>query len=282
MSGLFLSSRRDFSDKVSLSGAIAPRGFRSWEVDFSTGGGDEVLWLVDSGNRVIDAVVVEQVSGREYSAAYPDGSGRFYASESGSRNAANDPTRETGIVITELMVEPPSSHRDGEYIELYNNSGRTISLDAWRIDEGVDYAFPASTSLAPGEYLVVASNPDYTRQAHPGIRVLGPYEGNLSNSGERVCLVDSWGNLADEVHYATGGEWPFLAGGLGSSLELKHPDIETQVRVHGLIQMSLKNQDSRLILSPIVTCRTIHAEEAPATRSFMCMRWEMPISPCGT
>ncbi len=226
MSGLFLSSRRDFSDKVSLSGAIAPRGFRSWEVDFSTGGGDEVLWLVDSGNRVIDAVVVEQVSGREYSAAYPDGSGRFYASESGSRNAANDPTRETGIVITELMVEPPSSHRDGEYIELYNNSGRTISLDAWRIDEGVDYAFPASTSLAPGEYLVVASNPDYTRQAHPGIRVLGPYEGNLSNSGERVCLVDSWGNLADEVHYATGGEWPFLAGGLGSSLELKHPDID--------------------------------------------------------
>ena len=221
MAGLFLSSRRDFSDKVPLAGSISARGFRSWPVSFSTGGGDEALWIIDAGNRVIDAAVVEQAFGRDYSAAYPDGSGKFYSSEEGSQNAPNDPTRETGIVITELMVEPPSSHRDGEYIEIYNNSGSAISLAGWRIDEGVNYAFPGGTSLAPGEYLVIASNPDYTRESHSGVRVLGPYTGNLSNSGELVCLVDSWGNQADEVHYATGGEWPFLAGGLGSSLELR-------------------------------------------------------------
>ena len=226
MAGLFLSSRRDFSDKVPLAGSISARGFRSWPVSFSTGGGDEALWIIDAGNRVIDAAVVEQAFGRDYSAAYPDGSGKFYSSEEGSQNAPNDPTRETGIVITELMVEPPSSHRDGEYIEIYNNSGSAISLAGWRIDEGVNYAFPGGTSLAPGEYLVIASNPDYTRESHSGVRVLGPYTGNLSNSGELVCLVDSWGNQADEVHYATGGEWPFLAGGLGSSLELRHPDMD--------------------------------------------------------
>ena len=229
LSGLYLSSRRDFSDKVPLTGSVGPRDFRSWPVEFTTGGGDEALWLVDSGNRVIDAVVVEQARGRNYSAAYPDGSGMFYTSETGSRNQPNDPTREEGIVITELMVEPPSSHRDGEYIELYNNSGSTIGLGGWRLDEGVDYTFPSGASLAAGEYLVVASNPGYTQEAHPGATVLGPYEGNLSNSGERIVLLDSWGNLADEVHYSTGGEWPALAGGLGSSLELRNPNIDNSM-----------------------------------------------------
>ena len=226
MSGLFLSSRRDFTDKVPLTGSISSQGVRSWPVSFSTGGGDEVLWLIDAGNRVIDAAVVKQASGRDFSAAYPDGSGEFYSSVVGSQDATNNPTRETGIVMTELMVEPPSSQRDGEYIELYNNSGSAINLEGWRIDEGVRYAFPGGTSLAPGEYLVVASNPEYTRQAHPGARVVGPFTDNLSNSGECVRLIDSWGNLADEVHYATGGEWPFLAGGLGSSLELRNPDMD--------------------------------------------------------
>ncbi|MCH2330425.1 MAG: lamin tail domain-containing protein, partial [Roseibacillus sp.] len=229
LSGLYLSSRRDFSDKVPLTGSVGPRDFRSWPVEFTTGGGDEALWLVDSGNRVIDAVVVEQARGRDYSAAYPDGSGMFYTSESGSRNQPNDPTREEGIVITELRVEPPSSQRDGEYIELYNNSGSTIGLGGWRLDEGVDYTFPSGSSLAAGEYLVVASNPGYTQEAHPGATVLGPYEGNLSNSGERIVLLDSWGNLADEVHYSTGGEWPALAGGLGSSLELRNPNIDNSM-----------------------------------------------------
>jgi hypothetical protein len=119
-----------------------------------------VLWLIDAGNRVIDAAVVKQASGRDFSAAYPDGSGEFYSSVVGSQDATNNPTRETGIVMTELMVEPPSSQRDGEYIELYNNSGSAINLEGWRIDEGVRYAFPGGSSLAPGEYLVVASNPE--------------------------------------------------------------------------------------------------------------------------
>ena len=224
--GLFLSSRRDFTDKIPITGVIAGRGFKSWSTAFSTGGGDEVLWLIDGSNKVVDAVVVQQAFGRDYSAAYPDGSGEFYSSLVGSKDAANNPTRQTGIVINELMVEPPSSHRDGEYIELINNTGSAISLDAWRFDAGITYAFPAGTSISPGEALVVASNPEFTQQAHAGVRVLGPFTGNLSNSGELIRLIDNWGNLADEVHYSTGGEWPFLAGGLGSSLELINPNMD--------------------------------------------------------
>ena len=221
--GLFLASKRDFSDKIALSGSVSGNGFVSFNTAFATGGGDEALWLIDGSDKVVNAVVMEQAAGRNYSASYPDGVGEFYSSFSGSRDGPNNPSRETNIVITEMMVEPPSGHRDGEYLELHNKGGSIISLDAWRIDAGVSYAFPAGTSLSPGEYLVVAANPTLTQKAHPSARVFGPYSGNLSNSGELVRVIDALGNLADEVHYATGGDWPALAGGLGSSLELLNP-----------------------------------------------------------
>ncbi|NIP92104.1 MAG: hypothetical protein GWO24_00945, partial [Akkermansiaceae bacterium] len=76
---------------------------------------------------------------------------------------------------------------------------------------------------------VVAANPEFTSEAHPSARVLGPYTGNLNNNHELVRLIDAAGNLADEVHYATGGDWPFLAGGLGSSLELRHPEMDNSL-----------------------------------------------------
>jgi hypothetical protein len=39
-------------------------------------------------------------------------------------------------------------------------------------------------------------------------------------------LLDEVGNLADEVDYAVGGDWPALAAGQGSSLELLHPAMD--------------------------------------------------------
>lgn len=224
--GLFLASKRDFSDKIPVAGLINSKGFKTWSTNFDTGGGDEVLFLIDGGNKVLDAVVVEQVFGRDYHAAYPDGSDVFYASFTGSMAAANNPTRESNIVITELMVEPPSGHRDGEFVEIYNKGPVAIDLSAWQLDAAAGYSFPANTSIAPGEYLVIAANPEFTQDAHPSARVLGPYQGNLNNNSELIQLIDGAGNLVDEVHYATGGNWPFRAGGLGSSLELKHPDMD--------------------------------------------------------
>ena len=35
--------------------------------------------------------------------------------------------------------------------------------------------------------------------------------------------------MVDEVHYHTGGDWPEKAGGLGSSLELRHPTMDNSV-----------------------------------------------------
>ncbi len=225
-SGLSLASFPDFANKVPLTGNISPSGYATFPIQFPGNGSELTLFLVNASSHIVDSAVLRHAAPREYSAAFPDGSDNFFASSAGSQGLTNDPDRETGIVITELMVDPPTGHRDGEYIELFNKSGSSIDLSGWEFEEGVNFTFPPGTSLSSGAYLVIAANKDFTSNAHPSANVVGQFEGELANGGELLRLVDDWGNLADEVHYHTGGSWPFLAGGLGSSLELKHPDMD--------------------------------------------------------
>ena len=224
--GLFLSSQRDFSDKTPLGATIAGGEFASVNSYFETNGNSRVLYVIDSTDVVLTAVAFDRVSGRDYCAAYPDGSTDFYSSVTGTRDGPNDPTRESDVVITELMVEPPSGHRDGEFIELYNKGTSPVDLSGWRFVSGVDYRFSAGTTIGAGEYVVIAANQRFTSESHPSVSVLGEYAGNLNNNNELLRLEDSWGNLADEVHYHTGGDWPRLAAGQGSSLELRNPAMD--------------------------------------------------------
>ena len=228
--GLWLASLRDFSDKVPLELTIDADGAASLDTAFIIETNlASTLFLINSSNQVLDAAYANAHPERPYVAAYPQGSRRFYLSASGSRDLCNDPERETNIVITELMVEPPTGHRDGEFIELYNNGRTPIDLSGWEFDRGVNFSFSNGTTLNAGGYLVVAANPTFTSAVHEGVTVLGPYQGDLANGGELLRLVDRWGNVADQLHFHTGGNWPQLAAGLGSSLELRHPDMDNSV-----------------------------------------------------
>ena len=54
MSGLYLASLADFSDKIALTGNIAGGGYGSFTCDFATdAGGDVTLYLLDSQNNVL-------------------------------------------------------------------------------------------------------------------------------------------------------------------------------------------------------------------------------------
>ena len=56
--------------------------------------------------------------------------------------------------------------------------------------------------------------------------MVGDWSGTLRDGGELIRLEDSNGNLADEVDYKPSGDWPELADGDGSSMELRHPDMD--------------------------------------------------------
>jgi hypothetical protein len=169
-------------------------------------------------------------------ARFPDGADDWIYAWTPTRGAANIREVEEDVVVNEIMYNPfesrmaagqPLDVRPGKYIELYNRGTATVSLDGWAFTKGIDFTFPAGTEIGPGEYLVIAEDPTYIRTTYglPAEAVIGPWTEltTLSGKGETITLEDPIGNIADEVNYGTGGEWPGLPDGDGSSLELADP-----------------------------------------------------------
>ncbi|NBU10337.1 MAG: hypothetical protein EBS84_15185 [Proteobacteria bacterium] len=146
-----------------------------------------------------------------------------------TRNAPNAPERNTSIVINEIMYKPPETQGNGEFIELLNRGKQTVDLSDWVLTGGIDFIFPRGVKLKPGELIVVAADAGLLRSIHGNINVLGNFSGKLSNGGEMLRLLDTRGNLVNEVDYQAGGDWPELAHGRGSSLELIHPDMDNRL-----------------------------------------------------
>ena len=116
----------------------------------------------------------------------------------------------------------PYAANPEQWVELYNRSAGTVDLAGWKFDSGMNFTFPASATLAPGGYLVIAADPIALKQKYPALNPLGPWTGKLSST-DRLVLRDPSGNPADEVRYYNGGEWPEAANAGGSSLELRDP-----------------------------------------------------------
>ena len=108
--------------------------------------------------------------------------------------------------------------------------------------DGIEFTFDADmpVTVPAGGFLIVAKNPaafSWRYPEMPAQRILGPYEGKLSNSGEKLELgmpgdVDASGERhyvrVDRVNYSDGSHhedapgsvdlWPVEADGSGLSL----------------------------------------------------------------
>jgi PKD repeat protein len=128
------------------------------------------------------------------------------------------------IVINEIHYNPcgdQGNDTDFEFLELYNASGASVDISGWEV-VGFDYTFPALSSMAAGEYIIVAATPaSYTGN---GYQVFGPIFGGLLNTGEAISLLDNLGNYIDYVSYATSSPWPDSPNGGCASLELGGPN----------------------------------------------------------
>ena len=113
------------------------------------------------------------------------------------------------VVFNELHYNPIGATDTGEWIELFNQMGIKVDISGWRID-GVNYIFPEGTFIDPGSYLVIAKS--------PGPGELGPFPGSLSNSGERLRLINKGDRLMDELTYGDDDRWPAAADGSGITL----------------------------------------------------------------
>lgn len=136
------------------------------------------------------------------------------------------------LILPELIasreISPPTVARTSpeEWIELYNRSTESVDLTGWRIERGVRFAFPPGTVIEAGAYLLIARDRQSLADRYPDIVVVGDYDGKLSNKGERLLLVDAWGNPVDDIRYYDDAPWPGYADGYGASLELRDPHVD--------------------------------------------------------
>ncbi|MCZ6794106.1 MAG: lamin tail domain-containing protein [Planctomycetota bacterium] len=144
------------------------------------------------------------------------------------------------VKITEVMYNPLGTD-DAEYLELWNNSGRTVDIAGWTIDglgatnpdgSRSEFVFPAGARVNSGEVFIVAKDPViFAARNATSARVFGPYPGNLDNAGEALRVKDDGPGHPATVDYLAYGSrfpWSLKADGFGHSLELfaVHPDID--------------------------------------------------------
>jgi hypothetical protein len=188
---------------------------------------EDRLFLVSAdGNCVLDGAVVKN-SAR---ARFPEGTGKWQSPDIATPAAANSFAFNEDIVINEIMYNHSSTVEGGEsreeWIELYNKGSQTIDLNGWKLEDAVDFEFTQGTQLAAGGYLLVVRDAALMGAKYPLVSIAGEYDGSLSNSGERITLLDSAGNIADQVEYYDGFPWPENADGFHSSLELIDPKAD--------------------------------------------------------
>ncbi len=155
-------------------------------------------------------------------ALFPDGGGRAWATTTPTPGSANEIDRVADLVIHEIFYHPPLE-REGEFIELFHRGSVPLDISGFRFTKGIEFTFPGGTIVAPGDFVVIAKQPENLERTYSLTGVYGPFDGVLADAGENVRLVDRLGNLVDEVRYFDSGRWPDLADGRGSSLELVDP-----------------------------------------------------------
>lgn len=226
---LGLATTRSLTNTVSISGTVPAGDYLSFPVSLAIDeNGDVDLFLVQN-DVVIDAARMNRGFDEESFQSFPVGE-EWYGGAGDTRDAPNNPaSRQTDIVINEIMFDAPSDHVSAEFIELYNRGNDPVDLSGWEFTEGIRFEFPPGTSMSPGQYLVIAADASYMRENYDGLNVLGNWSGGLRDRGELLRLEDRFGQLVDEVDYLPGGDWPNLADGDGSSMELRHPDMDNNV-----------------------------------------------------
>ena len=193
--------------------------------------------------------------GRHYKSS--TGNYNFVAAEKITPGSVNTYPKVGPIVISEIMYNPgwsdgsPYPNDQFEYIELHNISTEPITLydsetgEPWKFTDGIEFTFPtdAPVTIPAGGYLLLAKNPAAFSWRYPGVPaeiIFGPYDVNLSNSGERLELsmpgdVDNQGVCQyiriDRVNYSDGSHpencpgwidlWPIESDGRGASLTRK-------------------------------------------------------------
>ena len=134
------------------------------------------------------------------------------------------------LVISEIMYHP-EPNGDAEFIELMNISPTmTLNLAGVKFSAGIDFTFPAGSTLAPLARVLLVKNTTAFESVHgTGKPVAGQFASlsSLSNGGDHIKLDDATGSTIRDFTYDDTAPWPTAADGSGSLVliaPLSNPD----------------------------------------------------------
>jgi hypothetical protein len=278
--GWFISDSNEnlFKYKIADGTTISPNGYLVLYEDLNFGNTDdpgchepfalsengESLYLSSAQNDVLTGYRnVEDFGASETGVSF----GRYYKSSTGNYNfvameentpgSANSYPKVGPIVISEIMYNPDwpdggfYTNDQYEYIRLDNISAEPVTLynsetgEPWKFTDGIDFTFPSDTpaTIPAGGYIFIVKKPEAFSWRYPAVPaeiIFGPYEDNLSNSGESLELsmpgdvniegVRQYIRI-DRVNYSDGSHpenspsgvdlWPVGPDGYGQSLARK-------------------------------------------------------------
>ena len=147
------------------------------------------------------------------------------------------PAEAGNLVVSELMFHPADATAGElatlgvasidadqfEFMELLNIGTNPVDLTSATFDTGITYTFPTAT-IQPGDRIILVRNSAaFSARYGAGVTIFGTYAGGLSNSGERILLLDRGGVQIVDFTYLGDTTWPVETDGLGYSLTLKNP-----------------------------------------------------------
>ena len=90
------------------------------------------------------------------------------------------------MIIKEFLPNPIGLDKEGEYIKIFNDSDKAISLSGWKISDASKKEFALSGTIDSKQELVLLSTKTKI---------------SLNNNGETIFLTDPKGVLTDNLSY---------------------------------------------------------------------------------
>ncbi|MFA5670348.1 MAG: CotH kinase family protein [Balneolaceae bacterium] len=136
----------------------------------------------------------------------------------------------TDVVINEVNYRSADTHNTEDWVEFYNNSGRSVDISGWYFSDEKDthkFIFPASTVLEADSYLVLTQNKVAFNTFFPNVtNTVGDMDFGLSRTGELIRLFNNAGQIVDSLTYKNVAPWPTDVDGMGATIALVNPGLD--------------------------------------------------------
>ena len=131
------------------------------------------------------------------------------------------------IVINEIMPDPSPSNGlpDAEFMELYNRTNHPIDISNWKIFDLTGFVSIPNYIIQPKEYLIISNPTNENLFKSYGKTLAVPFLVTLNNDADLVQLVNTKGEIMNQIKYDLSWYQSDVKANGGYSLELINPYV---------------------------------------------------------